>query len=134
MAVFQRNGRVMTYSIEPAPVDFDLVLVQGARFAPEYWATVRAELAGRGRRDGRIVLAEWFDSKRSERELAEDFVHLIKSLGLVSVHVVAVDEGVDLVRDVQRLEPQLIEKSLLFANGGSKREDMARSISEFCGL
>lgn len=134
MALFQHGNRSIFYRIDFAPFDFDLVLLQGSRFTPDFWRPILDSFSERPNGSGRIMVCEWFDSQSEASHLTHDFTKLLLTLGLDSCHVIAFDESVAMVNEAQRLHPGLFTKTLLFPVNGPKGAELERKVSEFCGI
>lgn len=132
MAVFQYNGRNIAYRTQWAPFPFDLVLLQGSDFTVDYWGPIIGELEKDKPQGGRLVTCEWFDSKLPPERLAEDFVRLLQTLGLSSLHILAVDDAVDVASRAQQLQPHLIQRTLFFPDGGPKGDGLRRAVRDLC--
>ena len=131
MAVYQHGSRSIAYQIEFAPFAHDLVLLQSSRFGVEFWNPVLATLRDHTPASGRVVICEWHDAKLSEVQMAEDLAGLIKTLGLNSVHVVACDDAVDIVAEIEKLYPGRFENTLLYPQSVPRSDELSRSIREF---
>lgn len=131
MAIFLYNNRSIAYQMELAPFAPDLVLLQGSRFGPEYWRPVLEDLSLAEPAGGRILTCDWSAEAFKEAQ-GEDLIRLIQTLGLQSVHLVACDDAVDLVASVQKINPALFEKTLLFPVNPPRGEELKRAVRAFC--
>lgn len=132
MALFQYNERAIPYRIHLAPFGFDLVLLQGSKFTGEFWRPVIQDMADLPTAGGRLLTCDWADDKFDDQRLTGDFVKLMQTLALTAVRVVAFDDAVELVAEVQRLHPGMFEKTLFFPEGGPKGDELKRAVRELC--
>jgi len=131
MAVYQHGNRTIAYQIEFAPFSHDLVLLQSSRFNMEFWKPVLSNLRDHTPASGRVMVCDWHDGKLDEMKMAEDLVGLIKTLGLNSVHVVACDDAVDVVAEIEKLSPGWFENTLLYPQSVPRPDELSKSIREF---
>lgn len=131
MAIFYHDNRSIEYDAEFAPFHHDMILLQSSRLTPETWRQVTDVLTAERPSSGRVVTCNWFDETFPPKRLAEDMLGLIKTLGLQSIHVVACDDAVDLVGEIEKLHPGLIEKTLLYPESLPHPEDLTRAIRDF---
>lgn len=131
MALYQHGNRSIAYQIEFAPFAQDLLLLQGSRFDTQFWRPVLATFKDHAPSGGRVVICEWFESGLSEVQMAQDLAGLIKTLGLHSLHVVACDDAVDVVAEVEKAHPGRFEKTLLFPQVVPRADELSRSILGF---
>jgi hypothetical protein len=133
MAVFIHGNRTINYQIQFAPFAHDLVLLQGSRLSLDFWAPVLEQLKGLPSEQGRIVACDWFQRGLSEAEMATDLLDLLKTLALQDVHVVACEDAVALVKQVERQDAKRFSSSLLYPST-PRSEDLSRSVQEFSDL
>jgi hypothetical protein len=131
MAVYHHANRTIAYQMEFAPFQHDLLLLQSSRFTTDFWRPVLENLGQHTPSSGRVVACDWFDKNLSEQELAKDLDQLIKTIGLTSVHVVACDDAVDLVGELEKLSPGRFENTLLYPQSVPRPEQLSRSIRAF---
>lgn len=131
MSVFFHNNRSIPYRIEFAPFQHDLLLLQSSRFGMEFWKPVLENLNSHPPSSGRVVVCEWYEKGHDETQLAKELVALMKTLGLNSVHVVACDDAVDVVAEVEKLHPGRFENTLLYPQSVPRPDDLSRAIREF---
>src|ERR1044072_9952990 len=135
MAVFFHNNRSTTYQMDLGPFAADLVLLQGSSFTPDYWKPVMAELGAMPPAGGRILTCDWSgESGRPAEEQAEDFVRLVETLGLHSIHIVATDDAAEVVGEAAKRHPDLFNKTLLIPVNVPKGEELARAGRAVCSL
>lgn len=134
MALFQFNGRSIPYKIHLAPFGFDLVLLQGSKYTGDFWRPVIQDMETLPTAGGRLLTCDWADAQLDEERITTDFIKLMQTLALTSVRVVAFDDAVELVADVQKQLPGLFDKTLFFPEGGPKGDDLKRAVRELCQL
>ncbi len=132
MALFQYNQRIIPYQIHLAPFGFDLVLLQGSKFTGDFWRPVIQDMADLPTAGGRLLTCDWADGKFADERLTQDFVKLMQTLALTSVHVVAFDDAVELVAGAQKLSPGIFEKTLFYPEGGPKGDELKRAVRDLC--
>ena len=134
MAVFQFNNYSLPYHFEMAPLDFDLLLLQASKAPLGFWDEAVSLLrdAG-GEKPGRILTCSWGDWSEAQGRPRE-FLRLLQTLGMVRVRVVACGDAVELIEEVQKLQPGIFDRTLLFPLGGPQGPDMLASIRVFCGV
>lgn len=129
MAVFFHNNRTIPYDMALAPFAADLFLLQGSRFTADYWKPVLEDLASDGAAGGgRILTLEW----PSEGFQAEDVVRLLQTLGMHNIHLVACDDAVQLIAEVQRLQPALFVKTLFYPTAAPKGDELVQAVRTIC--
>lgn len=131
MAVYQHGNRSIAYQIEFAPFAHDLVLLQSSRFDAGFWQPVLSNLRDHTPASGRVIVCEWHDSNLNEAQMAADLVGLLKTLGLNAIHVVACDDAVDVVAEIEKQNPGCFENTLFFAQNVPRPDELSRSIREF---
>ena len=131
MAIFFHGNRSMAYQSHFAPFTHDLLLLQSSRFNPEFWNPVLENLNSDPKAGGRIITVEWSDTKLETSALATDLKNLIRTLGLHSLHVVACDDAVKVVNELEKTFPGVIGKTLLYPINLPRTEDLVRAVSEF---
>ena len=125
MALFQHNNQTLAYQIDFAPFAHDLILLQSSKFNADYWRPVMDEFRDEAPAGGRVITCEWplHDAAFMDRFLS--------MLGLHHAHVVAMGDAADLVREIEKIEPGVFAKTLLFPQGGPKAHDLVRTVREF---
>jgi hypothetical protein len=131
MAVFSHGNRTIAYHSQFAPFQHDLLLLQSSRFNPEFWQPVLEDLKEDHMASGRIVTCEWFKKDLDTAALAEDLNNLLQTMGLHSLHVVACDDAVKVVNELERRYPGSVDKTLLYPQSLPKMDDLARTVREF---
>jgi len=132
MAVFQFNNLLLPYEIHFAPFAHDLVLLQGSRFNSDYWRPLLQEWTDTA--GGRVLTCDWQPGGMDVGEQAKYFHRLIQTLGLCRLSVVACDDAVALVEELERDFPGVVSRSLLFARNAPRGDELKRAVNEFCGL
>jgi len=133
MALFIHGNRSINYQIQFAPFSHDLLLLQGSRLGLEFWTPVLENLKGHPSEQGRIVACEWHQKGLSEAEMATDLTNLMKTLGLQDVHVVACEDAVGLVKQIEKQDAKRFSGTLLYPST-PRSEDLSRSVQEFSDL
>lgn len=128
MALFQFNNQTLPYETDFAPFSHDLLLLQSSKFSADFWRPVLEDLKAGRPAGGRIVTCE------SPLPDAETFERFLRTLGLHEIHVVALGDAVELVKNVAKIEPGAFEKTLLFPSGFLKPGELPREVREFCGI
>ena len=132
MPVFQHQGRTIEYKTELAPFGHDLILLQGSRFNVDFWQPVIENLSrAASPAGGRILVCEWANAKLDIGQLARDLGQLIQTMGLQSLHVVACDDAVAVVNELQKQQPGVISETLLFSQNTLRTDDLVQDIREF---
>ena len=129
MAVFQYDNKMLPYEVAFAPFSHDLLLLQGARFNADFWKPLVEDLNLEPAAGGRIVRC---DSTIASAEFLKRFMG---TLGLHSVHVVAIGDASELVKDLEKSDPDIFARVLLLTQGASLRgAELEQQVREFCGL
>ena len=129
MAVFQYDNKTLPYEVDFAPFTHDLLLLQGSRFNADFWKPMVEVLKEEPAAGGRIVRC---DSEISSPEFLKRF---IATLGLHHVHVVAIGDASELIKDLEKSEPDIFSRVLLLTQGASlKGAELEQQVREFCGL
>jgi hypothetical protein len=131
MAVFSHGNRTIAYHSQFAPFQHDLLLLQSSRFHQDFWQPVLEDLKEDLRSSGRIVTCEWYEKDLDTATMAEDLNNLLQTLGLHSLHVVACDDAVKVVNELERKYPGSVSKTLLYPQSLPKVDDLARTVREF---
>ena len=131
MSIFIHDNRSITYRIEFAPFQHDLLLLQSSRYGLDFWKPVLENLNDHPPSNGRVVVCDWFAKDLDETQMAKDLNQLMKTLGLNSVHVVACDDAVDVVAEIEKDNPGRFENTLLFPQSVPRTDDLSRAIREF---
>jgi len=134
MAVFHHGNRSIAYQVQFAPFSHDLVMLQSSRFHIDFWKPVLEGLKDSPPANGRVVICEWYEKGLSEAQMAEDLNSLMKILGLQSIHVVACDDAVEIVGELETKHSGRFENTLLYPQSVPRPEDLSRSIREFSRL
>lgn len=134
MAIFQFGTMSIPYQMEFAPFTFDLLLLQGSRFTPDFWRPVLEDLTGMVPHGGRIITVEWDPQGADLHAQAEVLNRLIGTLGLHRVHVVGFDDAAKLVGELQKVSAASFAETLLFPQGGPKGDALVRAVRDFCGI
>ncbi|MGZ3721558.1 MAG: hypothetical protein ACXVA9_01425 [Bdellovibrionales bacterium] len=131
MAVFFHGNRSIAYQSHFAPFAHDLLLLQSSRFNTDFWGPVLEKFDQEPKASGRIITCEWFDAKLDTATMAEDLNNLLQTLGLHTLHVVACDDAVKVITELEKKYPGSVDKTLLFPQSLSRNEELARSVHEF---
>lgn len=139
MAIFQFGNRTLPYSIEFSPAPFDLLLLQSSKMSELYWVDVLNELRSLTPSGGRVVTVGWNEKpmdggELSEEEKARDVAQFVTSLGLVDLHVMAVDDATQLVEWMQTHKAGVIRKTLLLPQSNPKSAELIREVRKLLDL
>jgi hypothetical protein len=134
MAVFSHGNRIIAYHSQFAPFQHDLLLLQSSRFNLDFWNPVLEDLKEDQRSSGRIVTCDWHSKDLSLAELVEDLNNLLQTMGLHTLHVVACDDAVKVVNELERKYPGSVTKTLLYPQSLPKMDDLARTVREFSAV
>lgn len=133
MAVFLNNHQSLIYHIDKAPFVHDLVLLQDSGSNRQFWLPVLEDFGAQASHAGRVLTCDWPVDVKVE-DLASHFLRLVQTLALHNVHVVAFNDAVAVVDEIQNLQLGTFERTLLFPQGGPRGEEMVSAIRAFCGI
>ena len=131
MAIFFHGNRSIAYQSQLAPFSHDLLLLQASRFSTDFWQPVLDDLKDQTPTGGRVVVCEWFEKGLDVATMAKDLDNLIKTLGLQAVHVVACDDAVGVVKEIEKQNAGRFENTLLYPQSVPRTDDLSRSIRDF---
>lgn len=134
MAIFFHGNRTIAYHSQFAPFAHDLLLLQSSKFNPDYWSPLLEDFKASGTASGRIVTCEWYDPKLDTATLAEDLNNFLQTLGLHTLHVVACDDAVKVITELEKKYPGSIDKTLFFPQPIPRGEEFSRAVKEFSGV
>lgn len=136
MALFQFNDRTIPYHIHLGPFGFDLVLLQGSKFNSDFWRPVIEDLEALPSQGGRLLTCDWAEGvgESKAQDQAQICIRLLQTLGMDSAWVVAFDDAVKLLAEMQKAQSGLVEKTLLFPVEGPKGADLKRAVRDFCQI
>jgi hypothetical protein len=131
MAVFFHGNRSIAYQSRLAPFSHDLLLLQSSRFNADFWNPVLEGLPNHSSGSGRIITCEWFAKDLDTATLAEDLNGFLQTLGLHSLHVVACDDAVKVITELEQRYPGAVDKTLHYPQSHPRMDELTRAVREF---